>query len=131
MGDGTLEIIKLILQLLGTVGVGGIMAGIVTRKITKSEKKKELKDAETAKAEEDRQTLLENFAIGMRCLLRSEIIKICLKAKKDNRISLRNRQQLGEAYSVYSSPLLHGNSYTSSLVQYVFENIEVDEGFDD
>ena len=96
-----IEIIKLIVQVIATLGMGTVIGGIVSRKIAKSENQRDKKAEEMVKQQKDREEMLGNLAVGLKCLLRSNIFEICDKANKHKKMSLRDRQQLDEAYDCY------------------------------
>ena len=123
-----IEIVKLIVQVIATLGMGTVIGGIVSRKIAKSENQRDKKADEMVKQQKDREELLGNLAVGLKCLLRSNIFDICDKANKHKKMSLRDRQQLDEAYDCYRS--LHGNSYCQEVYERTIKECAVIDGLD-
>lgn len=123
-----IDVARLIVQLIGTLGMGAIISGIVTRKITKIEKAKAEKAEEKARKMEEDKEFLCCLGKSIKCLLRSDIFEICDRANRTKKMSLRDRQQLDEAYECYHS--LHGNSYCQQVYEKTIDECEVINGID-
>ncbi len=104
-----LEVIKL---LLSALGVGGVVGGILNRKLSK-----------IAKEKADEKANCQNTDKALKVLLRRDIYDICNNAKKRTYIWLYELEQLDEAFETYSA--LGGNGAAKKVYYDVKHNCRV------
>ena len=118
-----IDVARLIVQLIGTLGMGAIISGIVSRKITKIEKKKEEEAQRRIDEEKEFRDKILTLIQSNKVLLRHVIFKIYNKCKETKTISYSERQQLDEAYECYEK--CHGNSIASARYHWIVDNCEI------
>lgn len=118
-----IEIAKLLIQIFGTLGTGAIISGIVNRKITKIEKKKEEEIQKKLDEECEFRDKILTLIQSNKVLLRHVIFRIYNNCKETKTISYSDRQQLDEAYECYHK--CHGNSIASDRYHWIVENCEI------
>lgn len=121
--DETIEIIKLIFQLLGTFGMGGIIAGIISRKLTKAENKRTEIAEQRERQEEEKAKLLECYSEAIKVLLREAIYRIGNDVEKKQYFTVRESADFDDAWNAYSA--LNGNHQTESYYNFVKNTFEI------
>lgn len=127
--ESILEIFKVILQFLGTLGMGGVMSFIITRRLTKLEKAKAEQHEEKIKQETERDATITVLTAACRLLLRSEMYRMCDKIKQRGYMFLYEQEQLRELLETYT--LLKGNGTAHSLVEKMLQDYDVISDIDD
>lgn len=124
MGQASaLEIIKLVLQFCGTLGMGGLMTFFITRQINKIERNKEVKQEAKLKQETETENRINVLTVATKLLIRSEMYRMCDKIKNREKMYLYEQEQLRELLEVYT--LLHGNGTAHAIVERTLEEYEV------
>ncbi|MCM1334372.1 MAG: hypothetical protein NC084_12530 [Bacteroides sp.] len=118
-----IEVVKLILQILSMIGVGTIISGVISRKMTVYENQKTDDEQRKQKESEDSQNLIRYLSDANRLMLRNAIYELCGKVKKRGYIYLYEAENLREILETYEK--LGGNGTAHATATHTLEDYEV------
>lgn len=115
MNETTIDLLKLMLQLLGTLGMSGFITFFVTRKITKNEQKRDNIREERERSEKELCEKVNKLCEANVSLLRDLIWNICSRVEEREYFTAHEYEQISEAFPIYER--LGGNGITKKKVE--------------
>lgn len=118
---------RLLVQFFGTLGFGGIISGLVIRKINKIEEtRQKTRQTEAERvSEENKQKVekLDNICNGTKILLRAEVYRIGEIVINRGGFTLQEYTDFKEAFNAYKA--LGGNHQTEEYYNFIIESYKI------